>query len=464
VDSRENTFAARRRTALMLAAALAPVVLVVALRALGMVSLARLAVLGLAGIAAGALVLARPAYGALFMVFYVYAGLRFYLPGLASVGVMGLTAAAITVQILRGDRFRATDGLFWGATGVFFLLSLQSMLWAVDFDWWFRSFFRLVKTLLLATMIVQLIRSPGDLRGFGKWMFFGGVATVCLGAINIKLGLTGDATVIGGINLMRFSGTHDNPNYAAAMMLTTLPMGLFYLKHNRRPLAMVAGGLGVLILVTGVFATFSRAAIVAFAGIVFGVLVREIRSRRAGIAVILLLAIGLLFTPRYYWARVMTVTDIAQSMQHDWSFYLRYSALTEAWATFLRHPFTGVGLNNFPITSASAVFVRIGAHNMYVELLADLGVFGLLSFLGIQLSAVRHLWAGLRVGRGTEAPWLPDFSWYLALSLAAPLISGLFADIHLHYMLWIPVAMGVALGNVRRSLDTAPRGGLRKSI
>jgi O-antigen ligase len=439
----------------MLALALLPVALYVALRLLGLMALARLAMMAAVGVSAGVFLLVRPMYGALFMVFYVYGGLRFYLPGLASVAVMGLTAAAVTLGVLRGDRFRLNDGLFWFSTGIFVLLALQSMIWAVDFDWWRAAFGRLLKTLMLTVIIVQVIRTPEHLRTFGKWVFFAGVATVCLGVVNLKLGLTSDVNIIGGVNVMRFTGTHENPNYAAAMMLITLPMGLFYIKHNRRPLPLVLGCIGVLIVIVGVFATFSRAAIVAFAGIVLGVLVREVRSRKAGLAVILLIAFGLLFTPKYYWARVMTVTDIAQSMQHDWSFYVRFAALKEAWATFLRHPLTGVGLNNFPITSATDVFIRIGAHNMYAELLADLGLFGLISYLGVHIAAVRQIFAGMR-DRWREADaWVRDFSWYLLLSLGAALIAGLFADIHLHYMIWIPIALALALANLGKRNKSA---------
>jgi len=456
VNSHSNILASRKTGALMLVLAVLPVALYIVLRFLGLMSLGRLGVMALVGVAGGVVVMVRPRVGALFMVFYVYAGLRFYLPGLASVGVMGLTAAAIALGIVRGDRFRVTDGFFWCTAGIFILIALQSMMWAVDFDWWFRSFGRLIKAFLLAIMIVHLIRTPEHLLTFGKWMFFGGVATVLLGLVNLKLGVTGDAAVIGGINLMRFSGTHDNPNYAAAMMLTTLPMGLYYLRHNRRPLTTVLGGLGVLIVIIGIFATLSRAAIVAFACIVLGLIVREVRSRRSLIMVIVMIGVGLLFTPKYYWARVTTVFDISESMQTDWSFYLRYAALSEAWATFMRHPFTGVGLNNFPVTSATAVFSRIGAHNMYIELLADLGIFGLFSYLGIHLSAVRQLFGGMRERWQDNAAWLSDFSYYLLLSLGSGLVSGLFADIHLHYMIWIPIAFGLSVANMRKRYAVPP--------
>jgi len=178
-------------------------------------------------------------------------------------------------------------------------------------------------------------------------------------------------------------------------------------------------------------------------------LVKEIRSPRVGFAVIVLMGIGVLLTPRFYWVRLGDLTDLAEAVRNDWSFYIRFEAMREAWKTFLEHPLTGVGLSNFPLRSAREVFVRIGPHNMYLGLLADLGIFGLLAYLGVHYAAFREFVASMRAKWQEGYEWLADFSYYLALTLVTALMAGLFMDCEFTYLLWIPVAGALALQNVR---------------
>jgi O-antigen ligase len=307
-------------------------------------------------------------------------------------------------------------------------------------------------------IIAYVVKTPGDLRELGKWIFFGGVATVSLGAVNMVLGLTPGATVLGGAKLMRFSGTQLNPNYAAALMLSVLPLGVFYLKHAPKLFLKVIGIAGIVVLIAGVFATLSRAAIFAFAVVIFGVLLREVRSRKTGVAIILLFVIGILFSPRYYWVRVTAITDISNSIVNDWSFYMRYVALLGAWEAFLDHPFFGVGLRNFSTSLGSGSIIPIGPHNMYVGLLAELGITGLAMYLVIQFSAFRHMVSGFRAQWPENYSWLNDLSYYLALGVIAALISGVFMDCEYSYVVWIPVGAGIALGCLRQEFGNRPAG------
>ncbi|MCK5406011.1 MAG: O-antigen ligase family protein, partial [Candidatus Krumholzibacteria bacterium] len=294
------------------------------------------------------------------------------------------------------------------------------------------------------------IETPEDLRSYGKWIFLGGVAAVVLGMMNLSLGIAGEINVLRRGDVMRFTGTHRNPNYAAAWMMAAIPMGLFYMKHGRNALVKLAGIAGVLILIAGVFSTLSRAAVISFAAVVLGVLVKEVKSPKIGAVMVLLLGVGVLLTPGYYWVRIMAVADLSQSVRSDWSFYLRYSAMRAAWDSFLEHPLTGVGLNNFRVRSASEVFVRIGPHNGYLEILADLGLFGFLTYMGVQYSALRQFAAGFRTQWQKGYEWLGDFSYYLILTMVSALVAVLFMDSEYNYLMWIPVAGGLSLANIRK--------------
>jgi O-antigen ligase len=450
LDIHDQTSRSRSGDLLLLAGAVFPVLLYLLLRYLGLMSLARLGVIALIGLSGGALLIVRPKLGAFFMVFYIYAGLRFYLPGIASAAITGVTTVAVVLEALRRDEFQVTDRLFWFSTAAFFVICVQSMIWARDYGQSFTTLGVLFKTVVLTVIVAYVIKSPEDLRALGKWIFAGGVATVLLGVVNMMLGLTAHTMIVASANMMRFSGTQINPNYAAAIMLSALPLGIFYVKHAPGSIRKIVGFAGIVVLIAGVFATLSRAAFFAFAVIILAVLLREVRSRRTGLAILLLFAIGILLSPRYYWVRVLAVVDVSSAVASDWSFYMRYTALRGAWEAFLDHPFAGVGLRNFATSLGSGSIIRIGPHNMYVSLLAELGIFGFIAYFSIQYSAFRHLLAGIRSRWPANYRWLNDLSYYMALSIISALVSGLFMDGEYHYMVWIPIANGLAVGYLLR--------------
>jgi O-antigen ligase len=117
---------------------------------------------------------------------------------------------------------------------------------------------------------------------------------------------------------------------------------------------------------------------------------------------------------------------------------------------FLHHPLTGVGLGNFIESSSYRLFVRIVAHNTYLEILVGVGIFGLIAFLAMMAAGFRHLWAGARHPWRAGNEWLGSLSFYFALSLVAIGLSAIFLTFPFRYQLWIPVAAGLIVGNLRR--------------
>jgi O-antigen ligase len=450
MNTPEQTTMSRRNTMLLLASSVLPVIAYVLVRQLGLMSLARLGAMGVIALAAGILLLTRPRLGIYFMVVYLYANLRFYISPKVAVAVMGVITVSVLLEFVRGRSYRAPDSAFSWSSVLLFMIALQSMLWAHYMGDSLAAFSKLAKALLLTVLVVQLIETPEQLRSMGRLIFAGALATIIFGVVNLKLGVKQDINIFGGVNVIRFMGTHTNPNYAAAFMTSALPVGVFFVKHGRGRLAKAAAAVGVVTIVVGVFSTYSRAALLSLAAVALGILVREVRSRKAYSIVLVVLLVGLILTPRFYWARVLAIADLSQAIRRDWSFFLRYSAMSEAWELFLRHPFLGVGLNNFLDRSATGFFVRIGTHNMYLSLLTGVGLVGFFTYLAVQISVMRDLVSGWRHRWSPERYWLGDFSYYLLLALVSTLLSGFFADLEFHYMIWIPISCALVVGCLRR--------------
>lgn len=443
-----------RQRSWLLAATFVPLALVVAVWRLGFLDLLRLAVMGVVGAAFLVALLVKPRWGVYFMVFYVYSGLSFYVPGLLAMAVMAVLVTAAALEILRRDPGVRNDAVFWSFVALFTVLTLQSVLFAYSPE---RSAVRLVaflKTVTLAWLIVHFVRTPADLRRMVLAAFVGAVATIAFGVINLRLGLYEQGNVMGGLQIYRFSGAHPNPNRAAAIMCSALPLGVFAVRYASSRLRTVLSVAGVIALVVGVFATFSRSVVIAFAFVAAAVVLREIRSRRGYIVIGALFALAILLTPSYYWSRIQELWQVLTSnIGQDFSVQLRYDALTTAWALFLDHPWTGIGLGNFTIRGATDVVERIVVHNTFLEIAVDTGIFGLIAFLGIfaaglrhALAATRHRWSAAVDRDGA----MGSMAFYLGLAMVSIMISSLFGTMPFIYPYWVPAAGLLVVGNVIR--------------
>jgi O-antigen ligase len=180
------------------------------------------------------------------------------------------------------------------------------------------------------------------------------------------------------------------------------------------------------------------------------VLAREARSRRAYFSVVALLVLGILLAPDYYWERVLGLRDAFETTTLDWSVYTRLLALQTAWEMFLEHPLTGVGIGNFFVAASYKLFVRMVVHNTYLEILVGIGIFGLMAFLMVLLSGVRHSLTGVRHRWGHHPAWMRSASFYWVLSAVSICISAFFGSMPFRYFLWVPVAAGLVIGNLLR--------------
>ncbi|HEU4929776.1 MAG TPA: O-antigen ligase family protein [Candidatus Krumholzibacteria bacterium] len=442
----------------LLALALSPILAFVALRLLGYLKLAKLGGMALAALAVATVVFVRPRWGLYFLLFYVYSGIGLLLPLNLGVPAIVLVVAAVLVNWVRGEECAIPDGLFWGAVGVFITIGALSMLIARNIEASLVELATFGKILLVVCVIVDLIRTPDHLRALCYAVFIGAVTTVILGTAAIYLGIEGAGeNYLGGIEggIMRFSGLHENPNRAAAILCSALPLGVFAVRHAASRWVRLAFGVGILLIVAAIFATFSRSVIVALTMVLIGVGAYEMRSRRSFIILGAVLALGILLAPRYYWDRVVSLPDALKDSTRDWSVYTRMLALSTAWEMFLNHPITGVGLGNFMGSSAYRLFVRIVVHNTYLEILVSTGIAGLVAFLTMLGAGVRHAVMGARSQWSRHPAWMRSLSFYVCLSALSIFVSAFFASMPFRYPLWVPVAAGLVIGRMLRAEKAA---------
>jgi O-antigen ligase len=96
------------------------------------------------------------------------------------------------------------------------------------------------------------------------------------------------------------------------------------------------------------------------------------------------------------------------------SINIRKILMLAAWGEFLRHPFLGIGFANlgFRVKSYSTLAEGETAENTYLQILAEMGIVGLVAYLLFMAVAWRCLWRGLLECRKT-----PEFEpFYLGIA------------------------------------------------
>ena len=122
--------------------------------------------------------------------------------------------------------------------------------------------------------------------------------------------------------------------------------------------------------------------------------------------------------------------------EEDHSTLARVILWYTAWNVFLASPVHGIGFGTFTFISGSYLPVigdlpeNLGVHNIYLELLAEAGVLGFMSFLALACTGIRRAWNQCRGG-----DWFQHAAGFgAAVGMTSMLVGG-FVD---HNVLWAP--------------------------
>lgn len=336
-------------------------------------------------------------------------------------GAAGLAAGILADPCRRkkaGDALRANGALLLLAG--FALLALASIGWAGDRAlalrdalkwWWYAAAF---------AMSAVAVRSSTDSMKFAGALFASSAITGVYGFWQQWAGTPIVFRAPDGSLVGRLVSTFEGPNQFGAYLETVIPLLLAVLLFARLPrLAFVGLSLLLGLLVSDVLLTYSRGAFWSSAAAIVSVASAYIWTRRnadaatlaalpkttaavaACAALVLLPAIDISATPSGWHRQFASVA----AMEETQSVQLRLRLWECAESIFAAHPVVGVGAGNFAVTNAGCNLPvstpwRSHANELYLEILADLGLVGFALFAGFFITLCTRVFS-------PEAWWDP---------------------------------------------------------
>lgn len=248
--------------------------------------------------------------------------------------------------------------------------------------------------------------------------------------------------------MLRSTGSFSHPGLLGLFLSVVAPLTLYVLWTSRHvpTQVMAAGALGVQVL--GVFATYSR---MSYIGVALGLVLFGAR-RRFGVVIVLALFAGAAaafpFLPKDIQARAWSIVNYADSS----SSLSRIGQQLAGWYLFVDHPWWGVGPGNYEAMAQDYARLipeayqvqAIGAHNLYVEVAAELGIPGLAVFAALVLCCAHRVRRLRRIaldGGEAESALLWEC---VGTAMAVFLVSAFFVHAQYAKEWWLLVALVAA--------------------
>lgn len=312
----------------------------------------------------------------------------------------------------------------------------------------------LIRMLPLTAVVVISMRTLADIERVFRAM----VVMVLLSGLLIVAGF-GETTYGPDGGRTALSGAYD-PNDLALVMATGGAACLWLLRERSVFWRVVA----IAALVLGMYVTYrtgSRGGALSFAAMLGLALFLQRRTLPTWFRFSLIpaAAVALAFAPAQYMKRLSTLVNFEQ----DYNLRVedgRKQIWLRGMGYFVSRPLTGVGAGQFGTAEGrygaargrTAAWKWSAAHNMYVEAAAEMGVFGIVSVLGMLIPSV-SMWRRIRVRRARselEQRYQSAVE-TLAVSVLTFMVGATFLSATFSSMLLLLCALGIGLSMVPES-------------
>lgn len=273
---------------------------------------------------------------------------------------------------------------------LFSVTLIYSMVNAINTSSYLVSAYFYLHLFLLYVITVNLVDSKKTLEGVLIAVLISNTLVGLFEAWQyMKYGLViGGSEVIS--NFLMHSGYSTDPNQRASFFAASIPIGMYFLLRQKNLILRLANYSCMAILTYGIFTSHSRTGFIAMTVAFSLIMVKEWRRKAAWIVLTLLLALILLSSTSEYWFRIGLMGDLITEQRYnaveyirDPSISARYLQFRAGLGMFRDYPLTGVGIGNYKARFreyAPEISRQFEAHNTYIEVLAETGLFGFFFF------------------------------------------------------------------------------------
>jgi O-antigen ligase len=264
------------------------------------------------------------------------------------------------------------------------------------------------KIILIVALMMSTITSPRRVRQM-TWVMIVASGYIASRAV---------FDYVRGVNLVEgdrvrgaVGGMFENPNDLALNLVTFLAPTLFIVLHGRRAShRLLASALGLAML-AAIVCTKSRSGFLGLIAMGAVVMYYTMRIKPAVVAGVLLAGlVALPAMPASFWTRMDSIVNEEEDQSGSRAARLRL--IDQGVMVFLENPITGIGAGQFKNYNAPGVVEKWRVtHNVWLQVAAELGIFGLLVFGFLVVRTYTASLATLQMLRGPRKKrggWMTD--------------------------------------------------------
>lgn len=292
--------------------------------------------------------------------------------------------------------------------------------------------------LLLMFMTISVVDSMRRLR----WALLAAVGSVAWAALYMLREWQGGIRTYG--YSYRPGYVVGDPNYFASSALLCLPLAFYFSRSIAQRWIRWGCMASVLLTLAGITVSASRGGFLGLMVVAVMMVWHSKRRVRMFIGMGVLLGAFLVVSPSSPLDRLLH-----PSRSDEGAMDMRTTLWGAAWRMFCDNPLTGVGYNNFRYYSSR--YFKAGTestllvHNQYLELLAQMGLPGLLSYAGMFVASFVTLNRVRRTAQHSGSRFLADAALGIQIGLAGFSVSVFFLSAGFLRLYWFMISISACL-------------------
>jgi O-antigen ligase len=380
----------------------------------------------------------RPAVVFYLVVLVIFSNLDIYAPVHLYRYLVLFLLAALAIAVANGRRIVTHHPRLIALGAALMIVVFQSLSVASDYGVGARAAGAFFKVLFAVAIIAQFTGDRRGLRRFFLVLCAGMVLSAYLPYIVHPPSRYASLSMIWNRGIVRYEGFVFEPNTFALHQLFLIPILVFFAGVYRKsrfaiPLIaiLILGSIGNLAL------SFSRGGFLGLACLLGALIAVERNNKPFLLFGLLLVAALIIVIPGVYWERIGSIFDFATQKTGDYSIFTRLATSRTALRLGLENPLLGVGMDNFLSRAAYFIPYSLNAHNVFLQMFAELGVIALSLFLAIVACNVGIIGRLMR----SADPEAATMGRALLLQHIGMFVSAFFMPVAYEMMMWFMLAM-----------------------